>query len=134
MSDKPASASASAGDLPHDGPPDAQPKLADDLRKEAAGAREAAADAQAHRDMDRLKADLESLRRDFSSLSGTLREVAYARGEQGAAVLRDYADQARGQAQEYFAEAERTVVRNPLLSVAAAFGVGYLLARVMKRD
>lgn len=133
MSDTSISAAA-AGDLPHDGPPEAQPRLAEDLRQEAAGAREAAAEAQAHRDMDRLKADLDSLRRDLASLSGTLREVAVARGEQGAAVLRDYADHARGQAQEYFAEAERTVARNPLLSVAAAFGVGYLLARLMDRD
>lgn len=121
-------------DLPHDGPPDAQPKLHDDLRRESADAREAAAEARAHRDMDRLKSDLESLRKDFASLSGTLREVAYARGEEGAAMVRDYADHARGQAEDYIAEAERAVVRNPLISVAAAFGIGYLIGRIMDRD
>ncbi|MFA7431911.1 MAG: hypothetical protein WCZ23_17275 [Rhodospirillaceae bacterium] len=121
-------------DLPHDGPPDSHPKLADDLIHETANAREAAAEARAHGDINRLKNDLESLRRDLASLSGTLREVAMARGEEGAALVRDYAEQARGHAEDYMAEAERAVIRNPLVSVAAAFGIGYLAGRIMGRD
>lgn len=85
-------------------------------------------------DIERLKTDLDVLRRDFATLAATLQEVAGARGEQGVAALRDYAGQARDQAGEYVADAERVVARNPLLSLAAAFGVGYLVARAMKRD
>jgi ElaB/YqjD/DUF883 family membrane-anchored ribosome-binding protein len=121
-------------DLPHDGPPDSQPRLAEDLVNETASAREAAFEARAHSDINRLKADLDSLRRDLASLSGTLREVAMARGEEGAAIVRDYAEQARGHAEDYMAEAERAVVRNPLVSVAAAFGIGYIAGRIMGRD
>lgn len=119
---------------PNAQPPNAQPGLAEDLREEAAKSRADAADARATVEVERLREDLATLRRDFTSLSRTLREMAMARGEEGAALMRTYADQARGQAQRYVEGAEDYVVRNPLTSVAAAFGIGYLLGRIMERD
>jgi ElaB/YqjD/DUF883 family membrane-anchored ribosome-binding protein len=82
----------------------------------------------------RLKADLDTLRGDLAQLTRTVRDLAGVRRDQGMAAARDYAAQASAQAQEAKARAEQTISANPLLSVAAAFGVGYLLGRLTKSD
>lgn len=130
----PGFSSTSSEDLPPDGPPDAQSELAEDLGSEAAEARAEAAAVHSERDMARLREDMDSLRRDFGNLTDTLRELAMARGEEGAALLRDYADQAQSQTREYVSDAEQAITRNPLMSVAAAVGIGYILGRLLDRD
>lgn len=91
----------------------------------------AAGSAPAGDDARRLQEDLDSLRRDLSQLTTTVRDIASARRDQGMAAARDYADKAYGQAQEARAQAEQTIAANPLLSVATAFGIGYVLGRVL---
>lgn len=85
-------------------------------------------------DVDRLMNDLSTLRRDFAAIADTVRDMAMARGEQGRATVEDYMVTARGQAEDYVNQAETYVRANPITAVGAAFGVGWLIGRLMSRD
>lgn len=91
------------------------------------------AETAAKGDMDRLRGDLDRLRKDMEGLTRTVRDVASARGEEGMARARDMVDQAKAQASDYIDTTERTVKENPLVSVAVAFGVGWVVGRLMDR-
>lgn len=99
----------------------------------AAAAQAGTAEEAAKGDMDRLRGDLERLRKDMEGLTRTVRDVASARGEEGAARAREMVEQAQAQARATLDTTERTVKENPLVSVAVAFGVGWVVGRLMDR-
>jgi hypothetical protein len=77
-------------------------------------------------DFDSLRSDLDTLRKDFAILVGTLKDTATGRAE---ALARDV--QTAGQQQ--LRRAERSIEEQPLISVAIAFVTGLVVGRLMDR-
>jgi ElaB/YqjD/DUF883 family membrane-anchored ribosome-binding protein len=95
-------------------------------------------------DLGDLRADIEKLRGDLSALAKHMKEfsgsaVAEAQraGSDQIDVLRTElertAQQLKRQGEASVAEVEKTIQDRPLLSLAAAFGIGMLVTRLLER-
>jgi len=84
-------------------------------------------------DMEQLRADLDRLRQDIGTLAGTVRGIAASRSAQGEEAVRAYAETAYTEVRHAVEGVEQAVARNPLVALAAAFGVGWLIGRLMDR-
>ena len=94
------------------------------------------------REIDKLKADIARLREDLGSVTEALkataaaqaeaaREQARARAEQARETLQEKVDEALNAGQQAAARLDRKVADNPMTSLLAAFGVGFVLAKLM---
>ena len=95
-------------------------------------------------DFKALREDFDRLRKDVGELADSLKDVGR---EQAAAAgqrarenlngarerLRDSARAATGQGREYYEQLEHRVGDHPLSSLVTAFGVGFVLARLLDR-
>lgn len=96
-------------------------------------------------ELDAVKADLKQLKTDMAALVSAMKEsgnqrVADAEDKTLEAVHEALASlnrrfesvksKAGAQAQDVLNEAEQTVTRHPLATVAAAFGIGFVLAKL----
>ncbi|MFN2381290.1 MAG: YqjD family protein [Guyparkeria sp.] len=96
-------------------------------------------------ELDAVKADLAQLRGDMGDLVKAVKEQNEARVRDGAGQARDEAkavfeegldtlnrgyQQAREHGEKRVDEAEQMVGRHPLTSVVAAFGVGFVIAKL----
>lgn len=73
-------------------------------------------------EMNKLKADIEALRKDFSALGETLKEISM-----------EQAHSVRNQAHKASKNLEREIQERPLTSVLAAVGIGFLIGKLMDR-
>ncbi len=105
----------------------------------AAGEGPQAADAVGAEELASLRKDFEQLREDVAGLTEALQAVLAARregGEEGAGEeaqweqVRERVEQTRRHGREALDDLEVEVARHPLASLALAFGVGYLYARL----
>jgi ElaB/YqjD/DUF883 family membrane-anchored ribosome-binding protein len=78
---------------------------------------------------------LERLRSVVDQASQSLRELAQATGQwvQSSDRARDMAQGLRTQGEQYVGTVSRQVEQNPMISVAIAFALGYLLASMTRR-
>lgn len=77
-------------------------------------------------DTAKLKAEIEKLRKDFASVTETLKELSSEQARESVAHLRQQAEQT-GQ------QIEAEIRQRPITSVATAFGLGFILARLLGR-
>lgn len=77
-------------------------------------------------DTAKLKAEIEKLRKDFASVTETLKELSSEQARESVAHLRQQAEQT-GQ------KIEAEIRQRPITSVAAAFGLGFILAKLLDR-
>ena len=77
-------------------------------------------------ELDKLKADLATLRRDVSSLTEALRERGTARARAAADGVRDQATQAAQ-------TVSHQIEDRPYTSVLTAFGIGLVIGRLLDR-
>ena len=92
-------------------------------------------------EVDVLKADITKLRDDFKEFAALLKDAAAGdRAQAGAASslfgqswedLAKRIDDARKQGDETMQDLAEQVKQHPLASVALAFGVGYVIAKIM---
>ena len=95
-------------------------------------------------DLGALKADIGKLQSDLSSLTKHMKDIggsavadAQKAGTDKVDELRDElertAQRLKRQGEASVAEVEKTIQERPLLSLAAAFGVGMLITRLLDR-
>ncbi|MCS3903136.1 ElaB/YqjD/DUF883 family membrane-anchored ribosome-binding protein [Methylohalomonas lacus] len=77
-------------------------------------------------DTAKLKAEIEKLRKDFASVAETLKELSSEQARESVAHLRHQAEQT-GE------KIEAEIRERPLTSVATAFALGFILARLLNR-
>lgn len=108
-------------------------------------ARQAASNDKASDDLDDLKGDIDKLREDLltltqhmKSLGGNALSEAQQKGAEKVDLLRTElertAKQVRSHGEASLADFEKTIRDKPLLSLAAAFGVGMLISRLLDRS
>ncbi|MDP2697646.1 YqjD family protein [Thalassospira sp.] len=85
---------------------------------------------------DKLRADVEALRHDLAEVTKTLKGMANGAGatvaHNAAERVREVSDQAREQFDQARDYAVDHVRERPLITVAATFGIGLLIGRLMK--
>ncbi|MDT0618966.1 hypothetical protein RM531_10810 [Salinisphaera sp. P385] len=89
--------------------------------------------AQNSDEVQALKDDLQTLRQDFSQLTESLKNNLREEFGAGADAARASAAQVQDRAREATRSLEAEVAARPLTSVAAAFGVGFLLGKLLDR-
>jgi len=97
------------------------------------------------KELDELKADIRKMRADLSSMHGTLKDeikkLAGNTGEEIAATaehakdaLKSRVKYAKRQGREALGEVEGLVADHPVGSLAAAFGLGFVVAKLMNSN
>lgn len=89
--------------------------------------------ATGNTDVDKLKEDLASLRSDVRQLADSLKSTSASHLRSGADSARASADRFRGQAREAARSAESEIEAHPLTSVFTAFGIGFVLGKLLDR-
>jgi ElaB/YqjD/DUF883 family membrane-anchored ribosome-binding protein len=83
--------------------------------------------------VDDLKADLSNLQSDLSSVVETLKKLATQVGEQNVGRAQKATAAAKQQISDASATAEHAIVERPFASVAVAFGIGFLIGKLLDR-
>lgn len=86
-----------------------------------------------NREIEQLKGELETLRKDFRQLTDTFKSMSRQQLNAGADYARQSADQVRGQAREATQSLEHEISQRPFSSVAAAFGIGFIMGKLLDR-
>jgi ElaB/YqjD/DUF883 family membrane-anchored ribosome-binding protein len=100
--------------------------------------------ASDEKDLAELQAQIEKLQTDVAALGASLtgigtKKLNQAKGEaenayQGAISAGQHAaEEVRNRAMHYEADLETSIRENPLVAVASAAGIGFLIALLMKR-
>lgn len=84
-------------------------------------------------EIDELKRELETLRTDFSQVMDSLKRTSSAQAQAGVNAARDSADKLRGHAQDAADTLEGEIQARPYTSVLTAFGVGFVLGKLLDR-
>lgn len=93
-------------------------------------------------EINELKSDLDALRADISTIARSLRETGSERVDEMRDSVRDdirrgrenfrrRVNEARVRGRETMGEVEESIGEHPYTSVAAAFGVGFALAKLI---
>jgi len=80
-----------------------------------------------------LRAEIESLKSDVSKLTDTIKRVSSERASQERERVRQTAEQSRQKASEAAGVVGQEIQQRPLTSLAAAFGVGFVLGKMLNR-
>lgn len=89
--------------------------------------------ATEQKEIDRLKADLENLRKDFSKLTDSLKRMSSDRLHAGSDAARASANRLRDQARDATHSLEEEFQSRPFTSVLSALGIGLLLGTLLDR-
>lgn len=84
-------------------------------------------------EVEQLKADLDSLRRDVSQLTDTLKRSSREQVQAGTAQARESANQLGNQARDATRNLEQEIGQRPMTSVLAAFGIGFVVGKLLDR-
>lgn len=89
--------------------------------------------AATEKDIHEIKSDVDSLKSDLRSLTDSLKRQAESQARAGYAKAREAGDKVRHQAQQGAAMVEDQIEERPLISVLTAFGVGFLIGKLLDR-
>lgn len=84
-------------------------------------------------EIDTLKIELTALRKDFGELKDTLKTLSKNEWDKGAASARSTGAQMRDYAVEGAHQVESGIQNRPMTSVLTAFGVGFVLGKLLDR-
>ena len=76
---------------------------------------------------------LDSLRKDFSEVTKTLKDMTRAYAKDSQDQMKEAADQVGKQAKESYNKVQGEVETHPYTSMAVAFGVGLILGKILDR-
>ncbi len=96
-------------------------------------AKEAIKDVTGEKDIDSLKADLNALRSDLAALTESLKERGYHEARARFDKAKAQASEAREQAAQMAGNVGHQIEERPLTSVLTAFGVGFVLGKLLGR-
>ncbi|WP_438969673.1 DUF883 family protein [Methylophaga sp.] len=80
-----------------------------------------------------LQDQLDTLRKDFSELTQTMKTMTSDYAKQGQDKLKEKADYAQEQARDSFYKAQGEVETHPYTSMAVAFGVGLVIGKILDK-
>lgn len=86
-----------------------------------------------NKEVDQLKAELDSLRKDFTQLTDTFKQMSREQVQAGTDQARDSAQQLGNQARDAAQNVEQEISARPLTSVLAAFGIGFIVGKLLDR-
>lgn len=84
-------------------------------------------------DVTKLKKELDRLRGDFGSLSDSIKRVSSQGGDAGRQYARESADAAQRLFRDQTDTLEQQIKAQPLIAVGVAFGVGFVLGKLLLR-
>jgi ElaB/YqjD/DUF883 family membrane-anchored ribosome-binding protein len=83
------------------------------------------------RDVDRLRGEIDEMRKDLKTLTRSMRDLGAEKGKDALDQVEYLRKRARKHAARAEEHIERGIEERPIISVVAAFGVGFLLAKLL---
>jgi hypothetical protein len=83
------------------------------------------------RDIDRLRGEMDALRRDIASHSRSARDIGLARGHDALERAEVFGKRARKRVMRAEKQLSRNVEKRPIIAVLAAIGFGFLIAKLL---
>lgn len=80
-----------------------------------------------------LQEQLDALRKDFSEVTKTLKDMTQAYAKESQDRMKGAADEAGKQVKESFTKVQGEVEMHPYTSMAVAFGIGMILGKILDR-
>ena len=88
---------------------------------------------QTDADIEKLRAEMQTLRSDISQISETLKSIASGYGEAAVAEARQSAEKVQKGAKERLDAAAHEIEEHPITATLSAFGVGLVLGMLFSR-
>lgn len=85
------------------------------------------------KNVEDLKAEFDTLRSDVARLTDTVKKMSGNTTAEGRERIRQAAEHSREQFRETAGAVETEIGERPFTSVAAAFGVGFILGKLLDR-
>lgn len=85
------------------------------------------------KDVEELKSEFSELKADMAKLADTLKKLYGDSADQGREQVKAAAERSGTQAREAVGAFETEIGERPLTSVAAAFGIGFVLGKLLDR-
>jgi ElaB/YqjD/DUF883 family membrane-anchored ribosome-binding protein len=89
--------------------------------------------AEFEAEMAAIRSDLAALREDIAAVARTAAAAAQQQKDRAVEALEGKADDLMEKGEEMIAGLGREVEARPLMSVAAAFGIGFMLGKLLDR-
>lgn len=89
--------------------------------------------ANTNADLEELTAEIAQLKSDVAEIAQTISRLSVDLAAQGRDSFKDAAEQSRDKAREAVNGLEHEIRSRPLTSVATAFGVGFVLGKLLDR-
>lgn len=86
-----------------------------------------------NKDMENLRGDIDDLRADLSAVAATLKNLGMEQGREAVDKAKEVRDKTRRQASAAQAKLEEEIEARPLTSVLGAFGIGFVIGRMLDR-
>lgn len=83
------------------------------------------------RDVDRLRTEMSEIRKDLKTVSRAIKDLGSEKGQEALERFEHLGNKARRRAMDTEERIEREISERPLVSVIAAFGIGFLLAKLL---
>lgn len=80
-----------------------------------------------------LKADLSQIQKDIAALTETMKRLGSDRGQEGVNAVKRAADTTERQARAAVQSIEDQISERPFPSVLVAFGLGFLIGKLLDR-
>lgn len=87
----------------------------------------------AESDTEKLRADLNQIQKDVAALTETLKKLGAERGQEGVDAVKRAAAATERQASAAVHMVEDQVKERPLQSMLVAFGLGFLIGKLLDR-
>ena len=85
------------------------------------------------KDVEDLRNEFAELKSDVSKLTETLKKLYGDTAEEGRARARRAAERSRERARETYGAFEEEIGERPLTTIAAAFGIGFVIGKLLDR-
>lgn len=85
------------------------------------------------KEMNQIKSDIAELRKDFAALTSTLKTEAGDKARRGYQRAREAGEEAQDYARAGAREVESHIEERPFTSVLSAFGIGFIIGKLMDR-
>lgn len=84
-------------------------------------------------EIQELKAELASLKSDMADIGDTLAKLARSTANEGRERVKEAASYSRDQAKQTLGAFEKEVEERPMMSLAVALGIGFVLGKLIDR-
>jgi ElaB/YqjD/DUF883 family membrane-anchored ribosome-binding protein len=87
-----------------------------------------------HQELDKLKTDIEALRKDVASMAQSVKELGVQKGQEALTRAEELGERARSRARYAEERFSDEIGERPFVSLLAAFGLGFIVAKLFDAD